>query len=37
MYRYIMLQEIGMPVEELESIIAQWVADFNGQRPQLSA
>lgn len=35
MYRYIMLQEIGMPVEELEPIMAQWVADFNGQHPQL--
>ena len=29
MYRYIMLQEIGMAMEELEPTIVQWVADFN--------
>lgn len=35
MYRYIMLQEIGILAEEIESLIIQYVEHFNEQYPQL--
>ena len=35
MYRYIMLQEMGMIAEEIEPSIIQWVEHFNEQHPQL--
>ena len=35
MYRYIMLQEIGVMPEELKPAIIQWLECFNGQFPQL--
>ena len=35
MYRYIMLQEIGVEPKDIISYITEWVEYFNGQYPQL--